>query len=120
MLQVPATTGSLNLSWLGNHWFGSLGASRALNWINYDELALSQMFLSGTRPVLEMSGERLREYWRDYNGSLRMRASASRDVFDRFAVELSGENLLGHQLNEPDNLTVLPGRTVMTGVRVKF
>ena len=120
MLQVPARTASLNLAWLGRRWHASVSGSRAFNWINYDELALSQMFLSGTHPVNEMSGERLRAYWRDYTGSLRVRATASRDVFDRFAVEVSGENLLGHQLNEPDNLTVLPGRTVMTGVRVKF
>jgi outer membrane cobalamin receptor len=120
MLQVPARTGSLNVGWLGKRWHASVSGSRAFNWINYDELALSQMFLGGTRPAFEMSGARLRDFWRDYNGSLRVRATASRDVFDRFAVELSGENLLGHQLNEPDNLTVLPGRTVMTGVRVKF
>ena len=34
--------------------------------------------------------------------------------------EVSGDNLLNYQQNEPDNMTVLPGRTIMTGVRVKF
>jgi outer membrane receptor protein involved in Fe transport len=120
MLQVPSRTASLNLSWLGKRWYASLSGSRAFNWINYDELALSEMFLNGSRPAGEMSGARLREYWRDYTGSLRLRATVSRDLFNRFAAELSGENLLGHQLNEPDNMTVLPGRTVMTGVRLKF
>jgi hypothetical protein len=33
---------------------------------------------------------------------------------------VSGDNLLGYQRNEPDNLTITPGRTVMTGVKVKF
>jgi iron complex outermembrane receptor protein len=120
MLQVPARTASLNLSWLGKRWYASVSGSRAFDWINYDELALSQMFLNETHPGVELSGTRLRQYWRDYTGSLRIRATASRDVFDRLALELTGENLLGHQLNEPDNMTVLPGRTVMTGVRLKF
>jgi iron complex outermembrane receptor protein len=120
MLQVPSRTASLNLSWLGRRWYASVSGSHAFNWVNYDELALSEMFLNTTHPAGELSGARLREYWRDYTGSLRVRATVSRDLFDRFAVELSGENLLGHQLNEPDNMTVLPGRTVMTGVRLKF
>jgi iron complex outermembrane receptor protein len=120
MLQVPARTGSLNLAWLGKRWHASVSGSRAFNWINYDELALSEMFLSGTHPGGEMNGARLRQYWRDYTGSLHVRATASRDFFDRFSFELTGENLLGHQLNEPDNVTVLPGRTVTTGVRLKF
>ena len=120
MLQVPSRTASLNFSWLGRRWYASLAGSRAFNWVNYDELALSEMFLNTMHPAGEMSGARLREYWRDYTGSLRVRATVSRDLFNRFAVELTGENLLGHQLNEPDNMTVLPGRTVMTGVRLKF
>ena len=120
MLQVPSHTASVNLSWLGRRWYASLSGSRAFNWVNYDELALSEMFLNTMHPAGEMSGARLREYWRDYTGSLRVRATVSRDLFNRFAVELTGENLLGHQLNEPDNMTVLPGRTVMTGVRLKF
>jgi outer membrane receptor protein involved in Fe transport len=33
---------------------------------------------------------------------------------------VSGDNLLNYQRNEPDNATVLPGRTLMTGLRVKF
>src|SRR5215813_3621914 len=41
MLQVPARTGAVALSWLGNGWTASLGASRALDWINYDELRLA-------------------------------------------------------------------------------
>jgi hypothetical protein len=51
---------------------------------------------------------------------LRVRASASRDIRDRLAIQFSGENLLSHQLNEPDNMTVLPGRTILTGVYLKF
>jgi iron complex outermembrane receptor protein len=120
MLQVPARTGSLNFAWLGRRWHASVSGSRAFNWINYDELALSEMFLNTTHPGSEVNGARLRHYWRDYTGSLHVRATVSRDFFDRFTFELNGENLLGHQLNEPDNVTVLPGRTVTTGVRLKF
>jgi outer membrane receptor protein involved in Fe transport len=120
MLQVPARTGSLNLSWLGRRWYASLGGSRAFDWINYDELGLAQAFMGGTHPARELIGPQLRQYWRQYNGALRVRASASRDILDRLAFEITGENLLSHQLNEPDNMTVLPGRTIMTGVHVKF
>jgi hypothetical protein len=37
-----------------------------------------------------------------------------------FAVEITADNLLNHQTGEPDNITVIPGRTLMTGFRMKF
>jgi iron complex outermembrane receptor protein len=120
MLQVPSRTGSVNLSWLGKRWYASLSGSRAFDWINYDELGLAQAFMGGTHPARELMGQQLRQYWRQYNGSMHVRASASRDIHDRLAIQFTGENLLNHQLNEPDNMTVLPGRTVMTGVYLKF
>jgi hypothetical protein len=120
MLQVPARTGAVALSWLGNGWTASLGASRALDWINYDELGLANAYLTGDSPARDLMGQQLRQYWRRYNGSLRMRASLTRDVRDLFTFEVSGDNLLDYQRNEPDNLTVLPGRTLMTGVKIKF
>src|SRR5204863_139604 len=33
---------------------------------------------------------------------------------------LSADNLLNYQRGEPDNITVVPGRTILSGVRVKF
>ncbi|MEP6492480.1 MAG: TonB-dependent receptor [bacterium] len=120
MLQVPASTGSLNLSWLGNHWYASLAGSRAFNWINYDELALTKQSLDANRSARDLMGIQLRRYWRTYNGGLRLRASASRDLRDTFSIQLSAENLLNYQRDEPDNITVVPGRTIMTGLRVKF
>ena len=33
---------------------------------------------------------------------------------------LAGDNLLGIQTGEPDNLTVMPGRTVSFGVKAAF
>jgi hypothetical protein len=120
MLQVPARTGSFAVSWLAKDWFASLGASRAFDWINYDELGLANAFLSGDRSAHEIVGQQLRQYWRRYNGSLRVRATASRDIRGLFSFEVSGDNLLDYQRNEPDNLTVVPGRTLMTGVKVRF
>jgi outer membrane cobalamin receptor len=120
MLQVPASTGSLNLSWLGRNWFASLGGAQAFDWINYDELALSNAFIAGNRSAHDLLGAQLRQYWRRYDGGLRVRASASRDIGNMFSIEVRGENLLNHQRDEPDNITVVPGRTILTGVRVKF
>lgn len=120
MLQVPARTGALNLTYTGRRWLATLGGSRALDWINYDELGLSQAYLSDTRPLHDLVGQQLRNYWRRYNGGLRIRASASHDFRDMFTFEVSGDNLLNYQTNEPDNLTIVPGRTIMTGVKLKF
>ena len=120
MLQVPARTGSVNLSWLGSGWSASVGGSRAIDWINYDELGLSRAYSTGTRDVHDMLGQQLRQYWRRYDGGLRLHATASRDVRGMFTFEVSGDNLLNYQRNEPDNVTVLPGRTLTTGLKVKF
>ena len=120
MLQIPATTASLTASWTGNHWFASLGGARAMDWINYDELAMTQQFTTGSHPAHELLGAQLRQYWRRYDGGLRLRASASRDIRDMLSIEISADNLLNYQRGEPDNITVVPGRTIMSGVRVKF
>jgi iron complex outermembrane receptor protein len=119
MLQVPARTGSLNFSWLGDGWTTSLGGSRAIDWINYDELALSRAYSTGTH-MHDLVGQPLRQYWKRYDGGTRLRATASRDIRGMFTFEVSGDNLLNYQRNEPDNVTILPGRTLMTGLRVKF
>jgi iron complex outermembrane receptor protein len=119
MLGVPGQTGSLNFAWTAPKWTMSFGGSRAFNWINYDELALADAFNSASRSR-DLTGDRLRQYWRNYDGGLHLRALMSRDIRDGFAVELSADNLLNYQRGEPDNLTIIPGRTIMTGVRVKF
>lgn len=117
---VPARTASVNLTWTERLWHASLGGSRAMDWINYDELALAQAFSSGKLPARDMLGTELRQYWRDYDGGLRLRASMSREIRPMFSVEVSADNLLNYQRGEPDNITIVPGRTLMTGVRVKF
>ncbi len=113
MLQVPALTASLGATWTGQSWSTSIGGTRAFDWINYDEVALAQ----ATHPI---EGAQLRDYWRKYTGGLHLRASVSHDLRRDFSIELSGDNLLNYQRGEPDNITIIPGRTIMTGVRVKF
>ena len=120
MLLVPAKTASLNASWVASRWHVTVGGSRAIDWINYDELALAQAFLNQEHAVRDLYGPQLRQYWRRYTGGARVRASLSRDIASRFSFELSGDNLLNYQRDEPDNITILPGRTLMTGMKIRF
>jgi len=120
MLQVPGRTGSVNVAWTSNRWFASLGGSRALDWINYDELALAQAFAGADVRPRDLTGVRLRDYWTRYDGGLHLRATTAHDIRDGFAIQLTADNLLNYQRGEPDNLTIVPGRTIMTGIRVKF
>jgi iron complex outermembrane receptor protein len=91
-----------------------------LRWVNYDRVALATEFLSGTRPSRDPIGARLRSFWIEYPGVNRLRASLSYDVRRTLSLVMNAENLLDHQLGEPDNVTVLPGRTITGGVRAKF
>jgi iron complex outermembrane recepter protein len=120
MLQVPATTASFNLAWDAARWTTSIGGSRAFDWINYDELSLANDWISGSHAPRDLSGPRLRQYWRQYNGGFRLRASLSRDLRRDMSFELSGDNLLNYQRGEPDDITIVPGRTILTGLRLKF
>jgi iron complex outermembrane receptor protein len=40
-----------------------------------------------------------------------------RTVFRGLSLNVSGENLLNRQHGEPDNITVVPGRTISFGLR---
>ena len=85
----------------------------------FNRVALTRDVLAGTlaQPV---AGARLRAYRETYDGVTRLRAGASRDVGRGLALTLSGENLLNRQRGEPDDATVVPGRSVTLGVRAKF
>jgi iron complex outermembrane receptor protein len=52
-----------------------------------------------------------------YGGVTRLRASVGRSLFRGLSINLSGENLLNRQHGEPDNVTVVPGRTLTFGLR---
>ena len=120
-LAVPARTGSVTASYLGASWFASIGATRAADWINYDRLSLAAWYLSQTpNASREPTGARLRKYWRQYDGETHLRFTASRELSRGIALLVVGENLLGGQLGEPDNVTIRPGRTVTAGLRATF
>ena len=119
MLEVPRQTMSLTGRWHAGPWSAAVSAARAADWVGYDRVALARDYASGL-PLREFVGLRLRNYWRTYAGSTRLRASVSRALGERVAVTVAGENLLDEQRGEPDNLTVVPGRTVLVSGRVEW
>jgi iron complex outermembrane recepter protein len=123
MLAVPARTGSMTLSYMGEGWYASLGATRAMDWINYDRLNLAIAFAKSngySSKDKDLTGANLRTFWRSYNGDTHLRLTGSRDLSRGLSLLLTGENLLGGQLGEPDNVTIRPGRTVTAGLRASF
>ena len=120
MLEVPAKTGSLTAALNGASWTGSLTASRSWDWINYDAVALAGAFSNSTQTDAALVGQQLRNYWLKYAGVTRLRASIGRNLFRGLAFTLSGENLLNRQHGEPDNITVVPGRTLSFGLKARL
>lgn len=122
MLEVPRRTLSLSASWAGAPWFASLTAWRAEDWINYDRIALTADFVADTsaNAARNYTGAALRQYWRRYPGVTRLDAAFTWPFNHRFQASAIGQNLLGRQTGEPDNITVLPGRTVALSVRGVF
>ncbi len=120
MLEVPAKTGSVTALVTGASWTGSLTASRSWDWINYDAVALAGAFSNSTQTDAALVGQELRNYWLQYSGVTRLRASIGRNVFRGLGFTLSGENLLNRQHGEPDNITVVPGRTLSVGLKARL
>jgi iron complex outermembrane receptor protein len=121
MLAVPARITSLTASWTAARWNAVLTATRARDWINYDRLVLAQAYLASDGPPSRyLAGPYLRAYWRAYDGDTHLRLAASRDLPHGVALILTGDNLLGGQLGEPDNGTIRPGRTLAGGLRASF
>jgi iron complex outermembrane receptor protein len=121
ILGVPARTGSLMGSWTGSRWFASLTATRAWDWIDYDRLTLARDYTATDGPPpKELVGPYLRAYWLNYTGQTNLRLSSSFKLRSALDLTFTGENLLGGQLGEPDNLTIRPGRTLSGGVRASF
>ncbi|HEY2375647.1 MAG TPA: TonB-dependent receptor [Gemmatimonadaceae bacterium] len=117
MLGVPALTTGLTSTWTARRWSASLTATRASDWLNYDGLALASAFSTADHPIV---GQLLRGYWRSYGGVTRIDAWASRQLFGGLTGILAARNVLDVQRGEPDNLTVVPGRTLTAGVQAKF
>src|SRR5690349_1882604 len=117
MLEVPARTGSLTASWLGGGWNSSISASRSWDWIDYDRVALAGAFSNSTQTDAQLVGQQLRNYWLRYSGVTRLRATVGRSLYRGLSFTINGENLLNRQHGEPDNVTVVPGRTLSFGLR---
>lgn len=120
MLEVPARTFSLQATYTTARWSMSGGASRASDWINYDQLRLAEQRLTPGFDANMVTGGRLRDYWRTYDGATRLRGNVSYALSHGLTVIMSGENLLNLQRGEPDNITVIPGRTLTAGIRTRF
>jgi iron complex outermembrane recepter protein len=121
MLAVPAQTGSLTASWTGSRWFANVSATRAWSWVDYDRLTLARAYTATDGPpTRDLIGANLRAYWMEYTGQTHLRVATSFDVRRGLELTLTGENLLGGQLGEPDNVTIRPGRTITGGVRASF
>jgi iron complex outermembrane receptor protein len=120
MLGVPARTATLTASWAARSWFTSWSLSRASDWTNYDYLGLAEALARTSAAPGAVTGGELRGHWLHYPGVTRLRAFASRDLMQGLALTLTGENLLGQQLGAPDNITVVPGRTISLGFRARF
>ena len=123
ILEVPARSVGLTAAWTTPRWTLASTLSRADDWINYDRLALAEAMattLGGTSGVRPPVGAQLRRFWRAYDGGTRIGARATVGLWGRNAMTLGVENLLNHQVGEPDNVTVVPGRTLTLGLRTGF
>ena len=120
MLEVPERTLSTTASYARGPWSASVTGSRAYDWVNYDRVALAAAVESDDRLPRDLIGPQLRNFWRVYPGVNRLRANVSYDLRRALSLIVTGENLLDHQFDEPDNVTVLPGRTITGGLRARF
>lgn len=120
MLEVPARTFGLNAAITQKRWFTAWSVSRASDWVNYDRIALAAAFANESHQLREFWGSQLRTYWRNYDGVTRVGGNLGYNFGRGLTFTVRGENLLDKQQGEPDNVTVLPGRTVTAGLRVSF
>ena len=123
VLEVPRLTVGASAGWNAPRWSATVGLARAADWVGYDRLGIAVAVLrdTSTTPLTPAQiGALLRAYWTHYSGVTRLRATVSRDLGRGYSVLLAGENLLGAQTGEPDDITVVPGRTVRLGVRRSF
>jgi iron complex outermembrane receptor protein len=120
MLEVPARTLGFQATWVVSRWSLNGTLSRASHWVNYDRVALVKTIAADPTGRLTPVGASLRAYWESYDGPTHLGASASYQVRERTSIVLIGANLLNRQTGEPDNVTVVPGRTINLGVRNTF
>jgi iron complex outermembrane receptor protein len=90
------------------------------DWIGYDRIAATQAFANVARPNSDFVGPALRQFWLRYDAVTRVNLSVARALRDGVMLHLTGDNLLDVQTGEPDNITIVPGRTLSLGVRAHF
>jgi outer membrane receptor protein involved in Fe transport len=120
MLAVPARTLSGSATLVQRQFQLTTTLSRASNWVNYDRLAIAECIISGCADYRNLAGQNLRRFWESYPGNTRMRMALSVDLPRGITLLGTGENLLNHQLGEPDSITIVPGRTITLGLRARF
>ena len=120
MLEIPARTRGVNASYSSSRWSTSWSVTRASDWINYDRIALLTAFAGQNREPGDFIGSQLRDYWIKYDGVTRVGGRVGLFLGRGMTFTVEGENLLDEQRGEPDNVTVLPGRTVSAGLKVRF
>jgi iron complex outermembrane receptor protein len=120
MLEVPAKTFGINTTYNRGRLSMSWRVSRASDWINYDRLSLLSAFASDKNDLRGFVGPELRTYWQKYDGVTRVGGRVGIGVGRGMTFTVDGENLLDEQRGEPDNITVLPGRTLSAGLRLRF
>jgi iron complex outermembrane receptor protein len=118
VLEVPHKTVSATVVWTAGAGDLTVGATRAIDWTGYDRVALAEAYTRFDKRTTPLFGGALRSFWRDYPGVTHLRASYAHHLSPSVTWTVSGENLLGVQRGEPDNLTILPGLTLLAGVRV--
>ncbi len=120
VLAVPARTAGLALTWTPSRWQFQVGGTQVADWINYDRLSLAATYLNGGTPARELTGATLRSYWMQYPEVTRLRASVAHDLTRSLTLRFIGDNLLDRQRGEPDNVTIVPGRTISFGISARF
>lgn len=120
MLEVPARALGVTASYARSRWSTMWNLSRASDWINYDRIAMARAAAGGSARAGELTGQALRSYWLNYNGVTRLGGKFGLLINRGMTLSIAGENLLDEQQGEPDNVTVLPGRTVSAGLKLSF
>jgi len=120
MLEVPSRTLSVQASYSASRWSTAWTAARAMDWINYDQLRLAEQRQVAGFDSKMVTGGQLRNYWRHYDGATRLRGNVNFAVARGLSLVVTGDNLFNLQHGEPDNVTVIPGRTLTAGFRTRF
>lgn len=120
MLEVPATTFGVSAGYAKGRLTTSWSVSRASDWINYDRLSLMRAFTGQGSEPQQFVGSGLRTWWKQYDGVTRIGGRVALSISRAMTITVDGKNLLDEQRGEPDNIAVLPGRTLSAGLRVQF